>query len=169
MRPEGDMEMAFFESLHDREKSLTFHKVKGLLSAVEFMSAASVFYSGNTALNVFWDFTEVDLSKISPDELRQIVREIRICANAREGDKTALVFSTDFGYGLGRMIETFSEIENMPFELRSFRSFEKAEEWLGVNIASILIKLKKTLNLTITRHLADSPLGSAVTGNLVGI
>ena len=161
--------MASIESLHDREKSLTFYKVKGLLSAGELISTIRAFYAENTTLNVLWDFTEVDLSNISTDELRQFVREIRIYDDSRERDKTALVFSTDLGYGLGRMVEAFSEIENMPFELRSFRSMEKAEEWLGLNMASILIKSKKTLNSSITCHPADSPRWSTVTESLFGI
>lgn len=161
--------MVSIESLHDREKSLTLHKVKGLLSAGELISSARTFYVKNTTLNVLWDFTEVDLSIISTEELRQFVREIRIYEDSRDRDKTALVFSTDLGYGLGRMVEAFSEIENMPFELRSFRSMEKAGEWLGINMASILIKSKKTLNSNITRHPADSPPWSTVTESLVGI
>ena len=161
--------MASIESLHDREKSLTFHKVKGLLSAGEFISTSKAFYAENITLNILWDFTEVDLSKISTDELRQIVREIRIYADARKGGKTALVFSSDLGYGLGRMVETFSEIENMPFELRSFRSLEKAEEWLGVKIASVLIESNKTLNSNLTRHTDDHPLWSNETESLIGM
>jgi hypothetical protein len=139
--------MASIESLHDREKSLTVHKVKGLLSVEDFISASKICYTENITFNVLWDLTEVDLSKISTDEIMQIVREIRIYAEARAGGRTALVFYTGLGFGFGRMVEAFSEIENIPIDIRSFRSLEKAEEWLGISIASIFGKPEKDTKL----------------------
>jgi len=161
--------MASIKSLHNREKNLTFHKVNGLLMAGEFISASKSFYTENITLNVLWDLTEVDLSKISTNEIMQIVREIRIYADARAGGKTALVFSTGLGFGLGRMIEAFSEIEDMPIDIRSFKSLEKAEEWLGISIASIFAKPEKTLNPDVIRHLTDRSLRSIVTESFVGV
>ena len=139
--------MASIESLHDSEKSLTVHKVKGLLLAEEFISVSKTFYTENMTFNVLWDLTEGDLSKISTDEIMQIVEEIRIYADAREGGRTALVFSTGLGFGLGRMVEAFSEMENMPIDIRSFRSLEEAEGWLGISIASIFGKPEKDAKL----------------------
>lgn len=139
--------MASVTSLHNREKSLTVYKVKGLLSAEEFISATKAVYTENMTFNVLWDLTEVDFSRISTDEIMQIVREIRIYADARAGGRTALVFSTGLGFGLGRMVEAFSEIENMPFDIRSFKSLEEAEEWLGISIASIFGKHDKATKL----------------------
>lgn len=137
--------MAQIKTLYAKDKDLTFHKIKGLVSAEELIDTMKAFYAKSTTLNVLLDLTEADLSKISTDELRRIISEVRMYADARQGGKTALVFYTDLEYGLGRMVEAFAEIENMPYEFRSYRSMEKAEEWLGINIASILIKSKKKL------------------------
>ena len=139
--------MASIESLHDREKSLTVYKVKGLLSAEEMISAIKTFYTENMTFNVLLDLTEADLSLISTDEIIQIVREIRTYADARSGGKTALVFSRGLEYGLGRMSEAFYEMENIPIKIRSFRSLEEAEAWLGINISSIFGRFEKASKL----------------------
>ena len=139
--------MASIESLHSREKRLTVYKVKGLLSAEEMISAIKTFYTEYMTFNVLLDLTEADLSIISTDEIIQIVREIRTYADARSGGKTALVFSRGLEYGLGRMSEAFYEMENIPIKIRSFRSLEEAEAWLGINIASIFGKFEKATKL----------------------
>lgn len=139
--------MASITSLHDREKSLTVYKVKGLLSAEEMISAIKTFYTENMTFNVLLDLTEADLSLISTDEIIQIVREIRTYADARAGGRTALVFSTGLEYGLGRMSEAFYEMENIPIEIRSFRSLEQAEAWLGINVEPISGKPEKNTKL----------------------
>ena len=139
--------MASIESLHNREKSLTVYKVKRLLSAEEMISAIKTFYTENMTFNVLLDLTEADLSLISTDEIIQIVREIRTYADARAGGRTALVFSRALEYGLGRMSEAFYQMENIPIDIRSFRNLEKAEAWLGINIASIFGRPEKASKL----------------------
>jgi hypothetical protein len=53
-------------------------------------------------------------------------------AHLRKGGRSALVLSKDVGYGIGRMYGALSEIENIPYEIRSFRDIKDAREWLGV-------------------------------------
>ena len=45
------------------------------------------------------------------------------------------------------MSEAFYEMENIPIKIRSFRSLEEAEAWLGINIASIFGKFEKATKL----------------------
>ena len=137
--------MASIISSHDRENSLTVYKVKGLLSAEEMIIAIKTFYTENMTFNVLLDLTEADLSLISTDEIIQIVREIRTYADARAGGRTALVFSTGLEYGLGRMSEAFYEMENIPIDIKSFRSLEQAEAWLGISIGPIFGKPEKNV------------------------
>ena len=133
--------MASIESLHSREKRLTVYKVKGLLSAEEMISAIKTFYTEYMTFNVLLDLTEADLSIISTDEIIQTVRGIRTYADARAGGRTGLE------YGLGRMSEAFYEMENIPIKIKSFRSLEKAEAWLGINISSIFGRFEKASKL----------------------
>ena len=53
-------------------------------------------------------------------------------SSERADGKTALVFSKNTGFGLGRMFGALSEIEDVQIEYMSFRSISKAKEWLDV-------------------------------------
>ena len=90
------------------------------------------YYSGAVTECILWDFSEADLSELTNDELRQIVLEVRKRSIDRTGGKTALVFQRDLDFGIGRVFGSFSEIEDMPFEYRSFRNITEAKKWIGV-------------------------------------
>jgi len=90
----------------------------------------NVDYRGKITKNTLWDFTKADMSKITTGEYRDIANVAAKFAHLREGGKAALVLPKDLSYGLGRMFETFSEIENIPYEIRSFRGIDEAREWL---------------------------------------
>ena len=49
----------------------------------------------------------------------------------RGAGKTALVAETQLDFGLGRMSRSLAESENVPWEIRAFRSMAEAEAWIG--------------------------------------
>ncbi len=114
------------------DKDLTVHRAEGKVLAADIISKIDEYYSGNTvSKKVLWDFSGADASGIESDEVREIARLTRKYADIRKGGRTALVFSGDLEFGLGRMFTAFSRFEETPYEFGCFRSLEKAKEWLG--------------------------------------
>lgn len=116
----------------DVSLQLTINTVKGHLLIAELLNWVSDYYSGTVTRFILWDLTEANLSKISTEEFRNIVQEVKKKSETRTSGKTAFVVKRDFEFGIGRMIETFGEIEKVNFENRSFRSMADAKKWLGV-------------------------------------
>ncbi|MBW2237975.1 MAG: hypothetical protein JRF39_02810 [Deltaproteobacteria bacterium] len=125
--------MASIKTSYDYKNDLTTHKVEGVFTAKEAKEKIEVYYLGNSITkNTLWDFTKADVSKITTDEYQEIVNVAKKYAHLRKGGRSALVLSKDVGYGIGRMYGALSEIENIPYEIRSFRDIKDAREWLGV-------------------------------------
>ena len=116
----------------DANDRLTINKVVGTLSYDELLNWVIDYYSGTVTKLILWDFREANISLITPSEYRNIAVEVKNRSSERIGGKTAFVFSTDAGFGLGRMTEIYGEIEGIQFEVNSFRSISEAKEWLGV-------------------------------------
>jgi len=124
--------MGTIETSIDYEIALTIHTVKGQVTAEEIVRKIEEYYSGETTMLAIWDFSEASVVKLSAEEVRSILPVARKFAETRKGGKSALVFSTDSEYGLGRMFEAFTELDAFPVEIRSFRSMKDAMEWLGI-------------------------------------
>ncbi len=79
---------------------------------------------------ILWDFTNATWSGIATDELQELTRKAK--KYSRKGGKTALVFSKDIDFGIGRMLEAFAEMEAYDYEFGSFRNRKDAKEWLDI-------------------------------------
>ena len=124
--------MGKISTTKNSELDLTINTAEGEISHIDLINWVKDYYSGVVSKLMLWDFNEADVSKITNDELKKIILEIKKTATMRNGGKTALVFSKNIGFGMGRMYGAFSEIEGIPFEYRSFRNIEDAKTWLGV-------------------------------------
>lgn len=118
--------------IQDMQTDLTVISVRGEVKATALMAWIADYYSGTVTCLHLWDFTEADLSKISNDECRNITLEIKTRSNSRMGCKSALVFSNDLMFGLGRMFESYCDIDSVPIYFRCFRDMSKAKNWLEV-------------------------------------
>ena len=116
----------------DTSINLTTNIAKGKLSYDNLLSWVNDYYAGRITKYILWDLTEADLSKIKIEEFRKLAEVIKRNSGMRKGGKTALVFKRDLEYGLGRMFEVFSEMQDIKFEFMSFRDVEKAKKWLGI-------------------------------------
>lgn len=114
------------------EGDITFRKVVGILTINELMDVLTGFYAGPQTKYVVWDLSSGALQGLTADNIDRMVQFIREHARPRAGRKTAIVASADLEYGIGRMIETLSELQNMPFPARTFHSLTEAAEWLQV-------------------------------------
>ncbi len=125
--------MDTIETIYDYDNDLTIQKVIGKPTIENGINMIEAYYAGKVTKYTLWDFSQSTSSVITNSELRKIIKIIKKHADLRRGGKSALVFNKLLDFGLGRMFETFAQIEDMPFELRSFRNMEKALEWLGIS------------------------------------
>lgn len=115
----------------DRDKDLTIHVASGDISTDEVWSAIEVFYQAGVTRFVLWDFTAADISRVTGDEVRKLVERVGPHEERhRVGGKTALVFSSPSGFGLGRMFDIPKQGSDEPVRYRSFHSMTKARKWL---------------------------------------
>jgi len=114
----------------ESESDLTVFTVVGEVTTSDARNAIQKFYEGNVTLNVLWDLTKSDVSKLSADDVHSIAHTPRKYAEMRKGGKTAIVAPTDIAFGLTRMYEFMTEIQNYSFNTQAFRTTQEAYRWL---------------------------------------
>lgn len=124
--------MAQIDVSIDREKDLTVFTVTGALTADEIIECALEYYEKQPTKLVLWDASFGSVHNITSGEFRRIARAMKRLTSMRAGGKTAFVGEYDVDFGMGRMYETYSEIEQLPVVYRTFRSRDEAERWLGI-------------------------------------
>ncbi len=122
--------MAEIETSIDYQLDLTVHTVSGDLTSQEILDKLEIYYQGRPTTLILWDLTNATWSGIATDELYELVRKAK--KYSRKGGKTALVFSKDIDFGIGRMLEAFAEMEAYDYEFGSFRNRKDAKEWLDI-------------------------------------
>ena len=123
--------MSVIETSINKDADLTIQTVTGKISAKEISNAIENYFKGVLTKLVLWDFTNADLSSIKSIEIQDIVDVTKKYLNLRPVGKTAMVFSSDLGFGMGRMYGTKQEItkpDNISY--MSFRDKGKALNWL---------------------------------------
>ncbi len=109
---------------------LTVMTVSETADANDIIRAIDDFYAGDPTDKILWDFTEADLDSIEVADINRLAQTSRGYAERREQGRTALVFSRDVGYGLGRMFGTLQEVKGSSIKYRSFRSLDEAMTWI---------------------------------------
>ena len=93
--------MGNIETDIDFQKDLTIHTVSGEITARELIEKIESYYSGRVTRLLLWDFSEASFGKIKADEVAKIAKLTKKYSQRRKGGKTALIFMSDVGYGLG--------------------------------------------------------------------
>ena len=114
----------------DEQNALTIYTVTGKITGSEVQDVIREFYEGNTTPNVLWDLTQCDVSGITSSDVQRIASFQRKQADSRLGGKTAIAASEEVAFGLARMYELLTELRELPFATRTFRTPEEAKEWL---------------------------------------
>jgi hypothetical protein len=126
--------MEGIEKSVNREAGLTVYTVQGTVSGEEIKNAVRDFYKhGPITRNVLWDLTQAVLTDLSAEDIRSISHVPRKSLELREGGKTAIIAPSDLAFGLGRMYQSSSPPEDLPFEIQVFRETEAAQQWLAEN------------------------------------
>ena len=114
-----------------KNAQLTIYIAKGTVSREKIKTAISDFYQhGPVTRNVLWDVSQAVLTDLSAEDVHQISQVPRKFLKLRKGGKTAIVATSDLAFGLSRMYQASSQLEELPFEVQVFRDSETAHEWL---------------------------------------
>lgn len=124
--------MGKIETKYDLTQDLTIIKAVGKMKADDFHEWTASYYTGTVTSLALWDLTEADLSEIQTEDLRNDAEHTKTLAEVRKGGKTAIVSANSLEYGLGRMLETFYDMEDVPFEIQVFHTINEAMEWFDL-------------------------------------
>lgn len=124
--------MGSITTTYDLPNDLTIVTATGRMKPADFQEWTASYYRGRVTSLTLWDLRQADLSEIKTEDLRQDAIHTRNMAAVRKNGKTAIVSGDALAYGLSRMLETFYEIENVPFDMEVFRDIEDAQQWLGM-------------------------------------
>ena len=116
----------------DETNNLTSFFVQGRVEANQIIAAIKAFYQGTTTKYVLWNSSQAQFSHLSYNDVERIANTVKRYTNKRVVIKTALVFSQDVTFGLGRMFESLSEVKGIPPRFMSFRTLDDAKSWLGI-------------------------------------
>ena len=123
--------MGRIERTYDTSRDLTAFKAVGFMVANDFIDCLQSYYEAGATSLALWDLSEAELSGLTSDEISNLAQYGSQLASTRTEGKTAIVFNSPFEYGLGRIFQTFVEMNTIPVEVKLFRSLNEATEWLG--------------------------------------
>ena len=122
--------MAQIKKIINKEKNLTIFTVSGEFLLDQIIDRIEELYTSDFTLNLLWDLSHANTTAITRDQIEKIIALIKKYAHLREGGKSAYVMSSELGYGIARMFEIMSEMENLPVSQYAFKNFNEAMGWL---------------------------------------
>ena len=114
----------------DRTKDLTIFKVTGVLSFDMAFPVVEDYYTDNPTSHVLWDLIDTTAIQFTSEEVLEIVRFKPRYQGKRKSGKTAFVAQKDVLFGLSRMFEIQSGIQEAPYAIMVFRNLHEAHQWL---------------------------------------
>lgn len=115
------------------EPNLTVFTIVGDTSFEEIMATLRSLYAASPTRDVMWDLRAGTISTLSYEQLNDIVDFVARVAEERAGGKTALVTWQQVDYGIARSIDGRGERRALPFNTRTFRSYDNALHWLSTD------------------------------------
>ena len=109
---------------------LTVHVVSGVVRADELRDKAIEFLTVAPTPLALWDFSEADFSELTTPSLVLVFDALVPYMQNRRGGKSALLFQSTVGFGLGRLSEALAEVREFPYEFKAFSNREDALLWL---------------------------------------
>ena len=115
----------------DDKINLTTYICTGPVSAAAIEKQVRILYQGKPSLHAMWDFTESDLSPLSPEDISGIALMVKNTSHSRAGGKTALVFSTEMLTSMGPLLASIAEIEVPDAKIKVFNDLSAALGWIN--------------------------------------
>jgi len=124
-------ERPMLDEFVDSENQLTVHVFTGVILAKDIVDAVKALYASGPTPHHLWDVTEADMSRIKSEDLQEIASLAKQSAPGGRNGRTAIVSTSDLGFGFSRMYGTFAELSGQSVEIRSFRSRREAQDWIA--------------------------------------
>jgi hypothetical protein len=121
---------ANIETYLDENSNLTSYIVQGTLLTDQIIATIHEFYSEKPTKYVLWNFSQAQTSQISSNDVKEIVKIVTKYADRNIVLKTALVFSEDGAFGVGRMFEILAGMEETPQQFMAYLNPDDAYKWL---------------------------------------
>ena len=114
----------------EKSKNLTVFTVTGILDFNNIIPVVKDFYEADPTKHVLWDMTGTTVANFTSEEVRDIVHFKPRFEGRREPGNTAIVANKDLCYGLSKMFEIQSNLKELPYIVKVFRSRDDANDWL---------------------------------------
>ena len=134
----------------EKTRDLTIFTVEAELTYDDAISALREFYEAPPTMNMLWDLSKIQGSSLTEDERISILQFVEDQKIKRPTGKTALV--TDVYYDRAKRMEGYGAIKNLPWNIRAFRSMERAIIWLDEDRFQIMAD---NLPVSVWVHNAD--------------
>ena len=122
--------MAAIETVIDTNRRFTVHTIKGEVSPEEISNKIKTYSESGPTDLILWDFSEADLCNITLGHVETFISLTNQYSKYRNSGKTAFVFSSDLGFGLGRIFDSRLDLMDSKIPYMTFRSKEDALMWL---------------------------------------
>jgi len=114
----------------DLSMQLTIHRCQGKVAVTDIEKIIVAFYDKEPTLNVLWDFSEADLSKVTIGEIEQLAKTVNAVSHSRTSGKSAIISPHDISFGLSRVYQAFAESGDVKSTTKVFRNEQEALDWL---------------------------------------
>jgi hypothetical protein len=121
--------MSMIESRRDEAKGLTVHTCTGAVTQQEVLVAIRSHYDEKPTPHNLWDLREADLTGLVGIDVQKIASFTKAYSPERPSGKTALVSTSDLGFGLARIYQGMASDPKRPVEVKVFRTLEEAMAW----------------------------------------
>jgi|GEM_PF-1287953 len=112
------------------EWDLTETVMEGELTVSDVMSELGRFFDRPITKRVMWDLSQAGFSKLNSVDIEQISLAAAPLLRVRSGGKSAVVATSDLGYGFSRMYQAYRDINHVTLPYKSFRTRQEAIDWL---------------------------------------
>jgi hypothetical protein len=113
-----------------QEWDMTEKIVVGELTVADVITEMDRFYGGPITRRVMWNLEAATFNTLNPADVEYISQTASPRIIARKNGKSAVVATSDLGYGFSRMYQAYREISMVPVPYRSFRVRQEAIDWL---------------------------------------
>ena len=125
--------MGRIQILYDKKNDLTKFIITDNITSIDVTNSIKKFYEGkNITKNILWDLTLGRVENIRTPELDAIVTLRKKYAHLRNGGKTAILAPEDLKFGMARMVEMMTPIEEEVIETRVFKTMEEINSWFSM-------------------------------------
>ena len=116
---------------YDEKLNLTTFVCSDQVTATEIEEQVKVLYRGTPSLHALWDYTDADVSALSPADISGIAKFVKTASHSRAGGRTALVFPTEMLTNMAPLLESISEIEVPDAKIKIFNNLDAALAWIS--------------------------------------